>query len=45
MAIAKNPKRNQSAAPDRAAEAFISYLTDRKNAAVWRKAGLEPINR
>ncbi len=28
-----------------AAETFISYLTDRKNAAVWRKAGLEPINR
>lgn len=24
MAIAKNPNRNQSAAPDRAAEAFIS---------------------
>ena len=24
MAIARNPKRNQSAAPDRAAEAFIS---------------------
>jgi hypothetical protein len=24
MAIAKNPKRNQSAAPDRVAEAFIS---------------------
>jgi molybdate transport system substrate-binding protein len=28
-----------------AAEAFISWLTDPKNAAVWRKAGLEPINR
>jgi molybdate transport system substrate-binding protein len=26
-----------------AAEAFISYLTDPKNAAVWRKAGLEPL--
>ena len=25
------------------AEAFISYLTDPKNAAVWRKAGLEPL--
>jgi molybdate transport system substrate-binding protein len=28
-----------------AAEAFISYLTDPKNAAVWRKAGLEPLAR
>jgi molybdate transport system substrate-binding protein len=27
------------------AEAFISYLTDPKNAAVWRKSGLEPLNR
>ena len=26
------------------AEAFISWLTDPKNAAVWRKAGLEPLN-
>ena len=25
------------------AEAFISYLIDPKNAAVWRKAGLEPL--
>lgn len=27
-----------------AAEAFISYLIDPKNAAVWRKAGLEPLH-
>lgn len=27
-----------------AAEAFISYLTDPRNAAVWRKAGLQPLN-
>jgi molybdate transport system substrate-binding protein len=26
------------------AEAFISYLNDPKNAAVWRKAGLDPLN-
>jgi len=28
-----------------AAEAFISYLNEPKNAAVWQKSGLEPINR
>ena len=27
-----------------AAEAFISYLNDPKNAAVWRKGGLEPLH-
>jgi ABC-type glycerol-3-phosphate transport system substrate-binding protein len=26
------------------AEDFISYLTDPKNAALWRKGGLEPLN-